>query len=737
MCVRCAPEMPQPVRPLLVVAVAVALAALPPARGSPPFAAQRRLAQADEADSAGAARGGGFLEECKWLDALPRDLSSQGDADLDRYGGRQDSTDGGLDLHGLQFRVPSPAAGGRRVLTTSVRVLVPSVLKIKCSSADPGVACAVAVAPEGGGSGEDRLLHVGATDTGTVLLPSVKPARGGKGQRHEIHLTFTVPDGTETSACLGFEFMLQMRPSTSVRDELRCPPALPAAVLPPRRMTVGEGGDGLHFASDELLITPEELLQHGSSDGAFIYPMSIRVRGGAATITAQASFDWILGDLHLELARVEDDDLAGSRGHVLVRSNQTETADEDAQFERSAKLAATVPAGRYRLTLRDKTTTQLQAGVGSGSAERQHGDEGGQPGSGMCVRFALSLDAELAGPGASLPRLSERKEPSPPAVAGKAAGGQQAAGDGGASAIRHGASQGKPLLLSVEPATAHNLNPEQPLKLLLSFSGPLARFGKDEDGTQDAGRGGRTGAKEVQCSGTGAAPSWRGSALCSTVFSLRPSGVDQQRGPLVARPNSGEGASRGALTPASIRLAAVPAAGSMDAAQLELIWSAGALVDGVEYVLRIEEDYLNAGDGSKVSVGAHNGGMHVYRAAACNCHGHGRCDVEHRCACAVGYAGEDCQRCSEGHRLSDEGICEPVKATVQCSRTSCNGHGSVSARKDRTRFLPHKRASSRAHACPPLSTLVCVQRRLLSLCTRLMPKSAGLSLAVDSVARLA
>ena len=39
-------------------------------------------------------------------------------------------------MHGLQFRVPSPPARGRCVLTTSVRVLMPSVLKIKCASED-------------------------------------------------------------------------------------------------------------------------------------------------------------------------------------------------------------------------------------------------------------------------------------------------------------------------------------------------------------------------------------------------------------------------------------------------------------------------------------------------------------------------------------------------------------------------------------------------------------------------
>ena len=36
------------------------------------------------------------------------------------------------------------------------------------------------------------------------------------------------------------------------------------------------------------------------------YPTSIRVRGGAAIITAQVSFDWILGDFNMELARIED-----------------------------------------------------------------------------------------------------------------------------------------------------------------------------------------------------------------------------------------------------------------------------------------------------------------------------------------------------------------------------------------------------------------------------------------------
>ncbi len=36
------------------------------------------------------------------------------------------------------------------------------------------------------------------------------------------------------------------------------------------------------------------------------YPISIRVRGGAAIITAQVSFDWILGDFNMELARIED-----------------------------------------------------------------------------------------------------------------------------------------------------------------------------------------------------------------------------------------------------------------------------------------------------------------------------------------------------------------------------------------------------------------------------------------------
>ena len=662
----------RPVYPLLVVAIAVvSLAALPHSGAQHSFA-QRRLAQADEAGREGKEAGGEL--ECKWLDVLPRDLSSQEDAALDRYGGRQDSTDGGLDLHGLQFRVPSPPARGRRVLTTSVRVLMPSVLKIKCASEDPGVACDVTVTSKGQGatSGADRLLHVEAKDEGTVLIPLVRPARGGAGQRYEIRLAFTVPDGTVASACLGFEFMLQMRPASSVNDELRCPPTLPAAVLPPRKITIGDGD--LHFASDELLITQGELMQHSSSDGAFVYPISIRVRGGAAIITAQVSFDWILGDFNMELARIEDDDLAGSSGHVLVRSNQTEAEDKDAQFERSAKVSANVPAGRYRLTLRDKTTTQLQAGVRSGSSKRQDGDEDEEPGLGMCVRFAFSLDGELTRPRASIARLSEHKETSAQAGADKAAGDEQAAGEDGAGASSQASSRdnAKALLLSVEPATAHNLNPAQPLKLLLSFSGPLARFGKDEDGTPDAGRGGPSGAKEVLCS-AGAATSWSRSALCSAVFFLRPLSLGQQRGPL---------GSGGSLTPDSIRFRERPAgAASPNAALLELTWRAGALVDGVEYVLRIEQDYLRAENGGWVSVAGHNGRVHVFRAAACNCHGHGRCDVEQRCACAVGYAGEDCQRCSEGHRLSDKGMCEAVKAMMQCSRTSCNGHGSVSAQE--------------------------------------------------------
>jgi len=616
----------------------------------------------------GALAPAGFQEtSCQWLDTLPRDLSSHEDSNLDRYGGHQDSADrgGGLDLHGMQFRVPEPGARGTRILTTSIKVLGPSVLKIKCASTEPGVTCETRVSPEGKEAGDSenmKQLHVVGVDVGTVLLPTIQPVLGIGGQRFVLRLVFSVAETKKR--CLPFEFMLQMRPAQSVQDETRCKYPLPIIALPPRKLKLGADSGVLHFASEKLFITPSGLQEYSTTDGSFAYPISIHVEGRGATITAQASFDWILGDLHLELARISEDDLAGSRGHVLFRSNQTETEDENAQFERSANLWATVPAGKYRLTIRDKTTTHLQAGIASASAPRVEGDEDNEHGHKMCVPFTFNLDA----------------------VRSRARVIREGLGEGvknEESAVQLGKKEeglvelSSAVLVSVEPATAHNLDPVQPMRLVLSFSAPLARFGKNGDGTADAGRGGQTGADEVHCSDGGGSQSWIGSALCSTLFSLRPSSLDLQRGPLGALSSRSNGPTRAALKPSTVYLRGASATSA--AAQVVVTWSAASLVEGVEYVLHIEQDYLKSAVGTRVSVRAHTGRVHSYRAAACNCHGHGRCDVERRCACAVGYAGHDCQRCSEGHRLSDEGVCQVVKATVVCSRNSCNGHGSVSS----------------------------------------------------------
>ena len=134
--------------------------------------------------------------------------------------------------------------------------------------------------------------------------------------------------------------------------------------------------------------------------------MSIHVHSRQAIISAEASFDWILADLYLELARIDADDLAGSDGRIIVHSNETEAEDNDGQFERTAKLYASVPAGHYRLLLRDVTTTQLQAGVASAAPLRvlrddddddddddENEDEGlMRNGLNMCVPFSFNLD---------------------------------------------------------------------------------------------------------------------------------------------------------------------------------------------------------------------------------------------------------------------------------------------------------------------------------------------------------
>jgi hypothetical protein len=614
---------------------------------------------------------------CNWLDALPQDLSGEGgDIDLTRYGEKQDA-DGSLDLHGMQFRVPELGSSGERVLMTYFKVVAQSTLKIKCLSPESSVQCNVRVSPADSDAGDagdesDGLLHVGGSVAGTVLFPVIQPKKGSNGQRHIIRLEFSVPPGTIPGSCLSFEFMVVLRPIASVDDELRCPSPLPSASLPPRQLTVGRDGSGLHLASDQFLITNDDLQRYSRSDGSFVYPMSLHVKSVAATLSAQVSFDWIVGDFTIELARIADDDLAGSSGHVLFRSNETEAEDENAQFERSAKLWATVPAGNYRLLLRDSTTTHIQTAVKSHFALSAKDSEDTEKDRTLCVRFAFNLDAEASG--VSGLSGSDRTDP-------------ERAQDALKEALANPfikEQAGASYLLSVEPATAHDLDPAQPLRMVFSFSTPLARFGKEGDGTPDAGRGGEEGATEVHCSAAGA-QSWAGSALCSTVFTLRASSLEQasnleqQRGPLGQPPQSVSRSNapiRGTLTPATIyiRAATAPAA-----AQIVVTWSAASLVQGLEYVLDIAQDYLKTQVGGEVSVEEHNGGVHTYRAASCNCHGHGRCDVERRCACASGYAGQDCERCSEGHRLSDEGICEKIKTKMLCTRNTCNGHGSVSA----------------------------------------------------------
>jgi hypothetical protein len=638
---------------------------------SPRGHAQRRLAEQAE----------GFLENCQWLDKLPEDLSSHEDSDLSRYGEMQDISDGSLDLHGLSFRVPSSVAGQARDLTTGLQVLQPSVLKVKCASNEPGVQCEVTVSEEGREvvDGEDRLSHVNGR-AGTVLLPAVGPAREGDRQHLVIRLSFSVPRQAED--CIPFEFMLQMRPISSVNDELRCPPTLPAMLLPPRKFTVGSEGSDLpvavDFSSDQLLLTPDKLHEHSSQEGSFMYPMSIHVRGSAATISAQVSFDWILGDFELQLARIDEGDLAGSSGHVLVRSNQTEAEDADAQFERSAKVWASVAAGNYRLLLQDKTAVHLQARAASASTLEHGGDSAIAS---MCVPFAFSIDAVPVG--SSQKRFKGLME----AKAGAERGASETDKEDG-------------ILVSVQPATAHNLDPTQPLRLVLSFSAPVARFGKEDDGTRDAGVGGEEGAAEVQCSNAQhakekseqehaeprdewsdwkklAAPAgaWAASQLCSEVFTLRPTGAQVARGPSTQGPPPL--APQTALTPQTVYLreGATPGAA---AAKVVVTFRPEALVEGVDYQLHIDDGYLRTVAGDAVSVQAHNGGLHSYRTAACDCHGHGRCDAERRCACAAGYAGAGCERCSEGHRLQDDGKCRVVEASMVCSHESCNGHGSVS-----------------------------------------------------------
>lgn len=618
--------------------------------------AARRLAEAEEeGDGRGASASEGFLESCAWLDALPRDFSSATDVNLDRYGGKQDE-DGGVDLHGMQFRVPEPGASGERIVTAKIKVRVPSVLKIKCLSPTPGVSCDVRVA-EGDGSDSYGLLHVGGAAAGTVLLPLLNPVTSGR--RHVIRLVFSVPAGTKKGACLPFEFQSVMRPASSVRDELRCPPTLPVPALPQRKFSVGSEGTGLHFASDQFMITPDMLKLYKRSDASFVYPMSLHVKTGEVMLSVQASFDWILGDISVELARIRDDDLAGSDGHILFKSNETESEDQNAQFEKTTKLLATVPAGKYRLLIRDKTTSALRAGVVAAPTLSEEGAGDQEANRKLCVRFAFNIDAEPSGSMHLAPATPHNEKllvpPDQP----------------------DGVHENRAVLLAVEPATAQNLDPTQPLRMVLSFSTPLAIFGKDGDGTPDAGRGGEEGTTEVHCSSGGGRRSWVGSSLCSTVFTLQPSGVNQQREPLGVAGHLGtssrsNGPRRTSLTPATVYLRAG------NSAQVVITWSAASLVEGVEYVLHIQQDYLKTQEGARVSVGAHNGGVHMYRAAACNCHGHGRCDVERRCACAAGYAGDDCQRCSEGNSLNDQGVCEKVKSTLVCSRNSCNGHGSVS-----------------------------------------------------------
>jgi hypothetical protein len=660
--------------------------------GRPPA---RRLSEATEGFDTNAAGSEGAAEEgamCKWLDELPRDLSSE-DKNIERFGEKQDSADGSIDLHGMGFLVPAPGAGGKRVVSTSIKVVVASIMKVKCAPAEAGVACQVRVAPEDreDADGEARLQHVDGADSGTVLLPMVRPRPGGSRQRHVIRLTFTVPPEKGSSSCLAFEFMFQMRPVSSVSDELRCPLPLPAASLPPRKFSIGT--EGVHFASDELLVTPDKMHEHSSLAGSFVYAMSLRVKHVPATLSAQVSFDWILGDMQLEVVRSTSDDLAGSSGHVLYKSNETDAEDEDAQFERTSKLWAVLPPGRYKLRLRDTTMTRMQSTIAStskASAEDEGDEDGAQQRPGFCVRFAFNLDVEPSEGAGSVAGLSE---------SGKGSGlqtGEGAGRGGGGGGSRGSIARGA--LVAVEPAAAHHLDPAQPLRLVLSFSSAVARFGMEGDGTADAGRGGARGSDAVHCAGGGGGPSWAGSALCSSVFSLWPASLDMQRGPLVG---AGQGQAGSVARPATVYLDD----SSPLAAKITVTWSAESLAHGVEYVLHVEQGYLKTVEGVDVSVRAHNGGLHSYRAAACDCHGHGKCDVERRCACVAGYAGDSCQRCAEGRRLTDQGICEAVKATEVCTRSSCNGHGAVSSRSPG----PEKeRPVHRPTLCPPPYHLPCM-----------------------------
>ena len=621
--------------------------------------AARRLAEAERDGPAG---------DCRWLDTLPGDLSGQDEGvGIERYGEKQNSVDGSLDLHGMGFRVPAPGPRGERLLSTSLTVLVPSVLKIKCAAAEPDVTCTVRVAieDEDAAEGEARLQHVDGADSGTVLLPIVRPSRGGSRQRHVIRLSFTVPQD-KAGSCFAFEFMLQMRPVAGVSDEIRCPPTLPAATLPPRKLSVD--AEGVHFASDQLLITPDKLQEHSTRDGAFVYPMSIRVKHRPVTLAAQVSFDWILGDMHLELVRTSTDDLAGSSGKILYKSNETDAEDEESQFERTSKLWAALPPGRYTLRLRDTTTTHMQSALAPRMAPEEEGTEERQVERrerGMCVRFAFNLDVEPSGGTGGTIDLSDVGQ-------GKRFG-RMATGEGG-TGRGGGVGEARGALVAVDPATALDLDPAQPLRLVFSFSSAIARFGKEGDGTADAGRGGAEGVDEVRCGGGGGGRYWEGSQLCSSVFTLRPASLDMQRGPLARTDQSGDG-----VKPTMVKLRSGTDRSGPAAAEILVTWSTESLTQGVDYVLHVEQGYLKSVEGGDVSVRAHNGGVHSYRAAACDCHGRGNCDVERRCACAAGYAGDSCQRCAEGRRLSDEGTCEVVKATEVCTRNSCNGHGAVSS----------------------------------------------------------
>ena len=626
---------------------------------------------------------------CAWLDSLPRDLSSSTDAALSRYGGQQDTADGSMDLHGLAFRVPQPAVGMERTLRTSIKVMVASVLKIRCAPQER-VTCRVRVTPAE--DGVENLMHVGGQDSGTVLIPVVSPRRGGAPRRLDVHLDFSVLRDSSADACLGTEFMLQMRPVSSVKDELRCPPT-PAVALPPPKFSVGGHGGGesssVGFSSDQLMITPDKLQEH-AWQGTFTYPMSIHVHSRQAIISAEASFDWILADLYLELARIDAGDLAGSDGRIIVHSNETEAEDNDGQFERTAKLYASVPAGYYRLLLRDVTTTQLQAGVASAAPlrvlrddddddddEDENEDEGlRRNGLNMCVPFSFNLDilpeGVFNGPGGRGARLETQK------------------------------SDTEASLVAIEPATAQNLDVQQPLRLVFSFSSLVARFGKDGDSSLDSGRGGVDGVTEVHCSSSNVnvngekattqgrdewsdwkkitdSHSWVGSALCTKVFVLRPSAssgmrIFDSRHPEKAAPSVSENQRIGDVLPSTVYLReGARLAGA--ASEVVVTFPPAALLAGVQYSLHIEEDYLKTDNGAQIGVKAHSGGAHLFRAVACDCHGHGRCDVERRCACTAGFGGSDCQRCTEGHRLSDTGICIVEKSSVVCSHESCNGHG--------------------------------------------------------------